>query len=347
MQQPPPPVGLLAIARAHNAAADGGAPEGDLFTCLLPAGPAADAILRCLGFDGLGALMATCRAARREVAECARGTAWRDCKRKVDGYGTVWCIKAARLVAWAARFPNARALAVSRDLHGATGADIAVAVTCLRHLESLNLEYCGIGADGARALAGALQHVPRLKELDLSFNEICVDGARAIAAALQHVPGLERLNVSFNRLCNEGVSALSAALQYLPSLKTLDLTSCDIEAAGAAALAGALRHVPDLELLNVGLNSIGTDGACALASALHHVRSLEVLDVNYNYILDGGAADLARELFKHAPGLKLLKIVYRNGIESIGGKALKKLGKRLPNLEIEDFWEAAPERDRD
>ena len=127
----------------------------------------------------------------------------------------------------------------------------------------------------------------------------------------------------------------------MPSLKKLDLTSCDIEAAGAAALAGALRHVPDLELLNVGLNSIGTDGACALASALHHVRSLEVLDVNYNYILDGGAADLARELFKHAPGLKLLKIVYRNGIES--GKALKKLGKRLPNLEIEDFWEAAPE----
>ena len=47
------PVGLLAIARARNAV-PGGEPESDLFTALLPAEPAADALLRCLGFDGLG-----------------------------------------------------------------------------------------------------------------------------------------------------------------------------------------------------------------------------------------------------------------------------------------------------
>ena len=72
-----PPFGLLELARAHNAGPDGAA-ESDLFVAVLPAEPAADLVLRHLGFDGLGAFMATC------VSRAAAIVAWRDCERESE-----------------------------------------------------------------------------------------------------------------------------------------------------------------------------------------------------------------------------------------------------------------------
>ena len=57
---------LLEIARAHSAAPDGTA-ESALFVAALPAQPAADLNLRFVCFDGLGAIMVACAAARCEV----------------------------------------------------------------------------------------------------------------------------------------------------------------------------------------------------------------------------------------------------------------------------------------
>ena len=68
----------------------------------------------------------------------------------------------------------------------------------------------GIGADGVRALAAALQHVPGLKELDVSTNRIGNDGARALAAALQRVPGLKELYVGGNSIGSVALAALRA-----------------------------------------------------------------------------------------------------------------------------------------
>ena len=78
-----PPFGLLELARAHNAGPDGAA-ESDLFVVVLPAEPAADLVLRHLGFEGLGAFMATCSEARRAVSRAAAIVAWRDCERESE-----------------------------------------------------------------------------------------------------------------------------------------------------------------------------------------------------------------------------------------------------------------------
>ena len=66
-------------------------------------------------------------------------------------------------------------------------------------------------ADGARALAAALQHVPRLASLYVGDNVIFSDGARALAGALQHVPRLEKLYVSGNIIGRDAMAGLSAA----------------------------------------------------------------------------------------------------------------------------------------
>jgi hypothetical protein len=54
-----------------------------------------------------------------------------------------------------------------------------------------------LSADGARALAAALPHVPQLQTLILRYNNMGVEGAKALAAALLHVPQLQTLNLLY------------------------------------------------------------------------------------------------------------------------------------------------------
>jgi hypothetical protein len=244
----------LELARRKLAAAT--APESGLLARVLrPTATgrgtaAAEVVLQCLGFKGLGALAATCRAARRDVVTVARRVAWRDCENRVSRVNwrenRVSRVKFSRLAVWAARFPNARALAVS--------------------------EW---DKDTAIALAAALQHLPGLKELDVGSNNIGVDGARALAAALQHVPALKNLNVDRNSFGANGARALAASLQHVAGLEELYVGVNRIGADGARALAAALPHVPGLKVLYVGGNSIGADGANALAASLPNVPGLE------------------------------------------------------------------------
>jgi len=150
---PERPVGLLAQARDADPARG---EDGDL-PLLLAAGPAGEAILRFVGTEGLGPLAATRRALARDVRELAAGVAWREGERvNRDGVSTIR-VKSGRIAAWVARFPNARALAVGRrGMTPALAVSAATAAGGLRRLEALSLRRCGVGAEGAAALAAAL-----------------------------------------------------------------------------------------------------------------------------------------------------------------------------------------------
>jgi hypothetical protein len=60
-------------------------------------------------------------------------------------------------VAWAARFPNARALAVGkRGMKPALAVSAATAAGGLRRLEVLSLRRCGVRDEGVAALVAAV-----------------------------------------------------------------------------------------------------------------------------------------------------------------------------------------------
>jgi len=84
--------------------------------------------------------------------------------------------------------------------------DVAEIVDLLKHnsvLTDLNLNDCGLDAEGGIAIAAALNGNKALIDLSLSGNNINVRGAKAFAAALEVNRTLTRLDLSNNTLCGK------------------------------------------------------------------------------------------------------------------------------------------------
>jgi Ran GTPase-activating protein (RanGAP) involved in mRNA processing and transport len=114
------------------------------------------------------------------------------------------------------------------------------------------LDLCGkgIGAEGARTLAGALKGNTTLITLKLCYSGIGAEGARALADALKGNTTLNGLTLWQNSIGTEGAKALAEALQGNAMLVTLDLGSNNIGAEGARALVVALKD--SVNLLSAG-----------------------------------------------------------------------------------------------
>jgi hypothetical protein len=152
----------------------------------------------------------------------------REAKAKDDEAESSKPVRAADVVAWAARFSNARALTVSEDgMTPALAVSVATAAGGMRRLETLSLRECKIGTEGAKALAAALTAVSaagglRLVKLDLYGNRIGDEGAAALAKALPACAQLATLDVGSNSIGAEGEAALRAAAAAVgPRLKLL------------------------------------------------------------------------------------------------------------------------------
>ena len=141
----------------------------------------------------------------------------------------------------------AAALAAKGRVEEGGGAAVSSA---LPQLESLSLDRCGLGDDGAAAIARALLRGEggRLVSLDLSGNGIGPRGIAALASALAEAPSasraasLQTLILDGNHVGDEGAAALAAALTTHTALSTLSLHACAVGEAGAAALHRALRR---------------------------------------------------------------------------------------------------------
>ena len=276
----------------------------DLLAHVLPA--AFHTILPLVGLRDLRHLAAASRAAAQDVADYARGVAWREQPRLR--------VARRRLAAFAERFPLARALDVQQQLRdpvvepaaagrgggggrrgapvpaaaadggggdGGGAAALAAALRRLLDLELLNASYNNFDAAGARLLAEALGAgcAPRLAALHLDnggsrrglmqrgFGD---EGLAALCElALPRMPRLRVLRLSMNSLTPGGAAALGAALPLLPRLRELDLaTNGALGAAGAAALVRGLGGLGELRELNVGFCGLGGAGVAALVAAL-------------------------------------------------------------------------------
>ena len=242
------------LSKARDADPARGA-DGDL-PLLLAAGPAREAILRFVGMGGLGALMATRRALQRDVRELAAEVAWREGERAYEDGKAMFRVKPARVAAWSARFPGARALTVSkRGMTPALAVSIATAAGGMRRLETLNLSGCAVGGEGAKALAAALTAASaagglRLVKLDVGENDIGAEGASALAKALPSCSQLATLYVGYNGIGAEDASALAKALPACAQLATLYVGGNGIGAEGEAVLRAAASAVgPRLKLV--------------------------------------------------------------------------------------------------
>jgi hypothetical protein len=135
-----------------------------------------EALLRFVGTGGLGALMATRRALRRDVRELAAQVAWDE---SID-FDFELVVHPSRIAMWAKSFPNARALNVMHRMAEALAVQFATTAGGLRNLQSLTLCECRLRDAGMVSLALALKEAAdghRLVKLSVSRDEIGDAGA--------------------------------------------------------------------------------------------------------------------------------------------------------------------------
>jgi Ran GTPase-activating protein (RanGAP) involved in mRNA processing and transport len=197
---------------------------------------------------------------------------------------------------------------------GAAALAPGVSAATLASLAVLRLSECGLGPEGAAALAGAaLRPGSVLETLELADNEAGTQGAAAALAALCGAAGsrvgLVNLGLERNRVRGtELADALQAA----------------VAAAGGAAAPGGLRlTAPRLAALRLASNSLYDAGAALLEELLGGAKALAELDVRSNGVGDAGAAQLLRLLAPPPPAPPLQALLLDgNRLHNAGGQAL-------------------------
>jgi uncharacterized protein (TIGR02996 family) len=150
----------------------------------------------------------------------------------------------------------------------AAGQTEAFAETDGLKIAILNMSTCGIGNDGAQALAQA-PWLNSLSRLNLAFNNLTAGGIAAIAGS-RRLTGLRYLDVSANAPGIGGLRAI-AANPALRGLTTLLLNAASDRLAGLTSPAVyeflATLNLPDLRHLALNHLPLGTMGTRALAAA--------------------------------------------------------------------------------
>lgn len=137
-------------------------------------------------------------------------------------------------------------------------------------LERLILDgNCGVGNDGAKAIALALCGNTSLKALSLRSCGIREKGAERFATVLSQNQTLQELGFCGNvDVGDNAVEMLSRGLRDNVTLIQLDLSSCGVGDEGCAHLADALLHNQVLRSLQLHRNNISDGGIQALAETL-------------------------------------------------------------------------------
>jgi len=125
------------------------------------------------------------------------------------------------LCAGLAKNPSLQVLNLNDNTIKTDGAHaLAAALLSLPHLRKLNLGDCMLGSEGVRIIAKALANssagaTTELEELDLSYCDIDDDAARAVAKAVRQQPRLVRLELNGNLIKTDGLTAISDAIKSL------------------------------------------------------------------------------------------------------------------------------------
>jgi aryl-alcohol dehydrogenase-like predicted oxidoreductase/Ran GTPase-activating protein (RanGAP) involved in mRNA processing and transport len=132
------------------------------------------------------------------------------------------------------------------------------------------LDLCkqGLGPEGTRAVASALQSNTRVAHLLLGANGMGDEGAKAVANLARTSESLRTLYLGCNLIGAEGAESLAEALGANPNLRALWLKRNPIGDAGARALAARLRRPNGLRVLDLVNTHLGRDGLRHVAEAL-------------------------------------------------------------------------------
>lgn len=172
------------------------------------------------------------------------------------------------------------------NLGAAGGEKIADALKYNNTLEELNLSYCGLGAQGAIAIANALQSNPNtaLKIVHLLKNKIDVEGGIAFAEMLKKNTSLRLLNLWENNLGSKGGIAIAQALEVNNSLEEINLCGNNLDDEVGQAIAKALNVNCVLRVLHLGVNKLGSEGTLAIAEALKNNAYVKEIYLSHNQI---------------------------------------------------------------
>jgi len=124
------------------------------------------------------------------------------------------------------------------------------------------LDLCkqGIGPVETGRIVAAAAGSPLVRHLLLGTNGLGAEGARAVAGALQPGHGVETLYLGCNRIDPEGVDALAGRLADDTTVRALWLKRNPVGDEGVARLAAALSGnttIRTLDLVNVGMTVRG------------------------------------------------------------------------------------------
>ncbi|KAJ8603231.1 hypothetical protein CTAYLR_003816 [Chrysophaeum taylorii] len=128
-------------------------------------------------------------------------------------------------------------------------------------------------------LAESLEKNTLLQTLDLGWNSIGAEGAARLAESLEKNRSLHKLNLLRNNICAEGAASLAKFLEKNTSLQTLNLSWNKVGYQGGARLAKSLEKNTSLQTLDLSCNSIGAKGAARLEESLEKNRSLQTLNL--------------------------------------------------------------------
>ena len=200
----------------------------------------------------------------------------------------------------------------------------------LRHsncFKTLDISRCGIGDEGMKSLASALEMNGSLEELVLSGNRAVTGiGLMALGESLQRNGGLKTLDISYCSIDDKGMKSLASALEMNGSLEELNLRGNDaVTGIGHMALGESLKRNRTLKTLNISYCSIDDQGMKSLASALEMNGSLEELDLTWNPAVTGIGYMALGESLKRNRGLKTLNISQC----CIDGQGVKSLASAL------------------
>ena len=190
-------------------------------------------------------------------------------------------------------------------------------------LTSLDLTCNKLGAEGAKAIAGALSSgMAVLKKIVLSTNDIEDEGAVAIGESLMSNWTLEELDLAGCSIGVMGGKALGAGLQDGSALLTsLDVGFNALDEEAALSIVRAARKHDKMTILGLGKCKIGPTGAQEIADYVLCTSMLTSLNVAYNRFGPEGAQAIAGAL---SGGVAVLNSIdlYGNEIGATGAIAM-------------------------
>lgn len=196
---------------------------------------------------------------------------------------------------------------------------------------SLNFEGDGIGNEGVKVLAEALQSNSTITNLDLYDSNISDEGAVALAKVLQSNSTITNLELGSNKIGTEGAKAIAEALKSNSALTKLGIEYNEICAEGAAALADALQSNSTITNIELGSNNIGIKGANVLAVSLKTNYIITHFSMDFNGV-EGSIKDSSLDSIDHGKALiaKLTSFLQYPSIDSLDQD--KSLITKLTNL---------------